>query len=78
MALQSQESEWSCMCVLRGIDFVSFCDFSIGFWKCSDSVVFFVCYLICTLSTYLTDEIFNILKTTFVTYIIHEYNFGLL
>jgi len=28
------------LCV-RGIDFASFYDFSIGFWNCSDSVVFF-------------------------------------
>ena len=25
---------------VRGIDFASFCEFSIGFWKCSDSEVF--------------------------------------
>jgi hypothetical protein len=37
----SQESEHSCVCVLVGIDFASFYDFSIGFWNCSDSVVFF-------------------------------------
>jgi hypothetical protein len=34
--LSSQE----CLC-LRGIDFASFYDFSIGIWKCSDSVVLF-------------------------------------
>jgi hypothetical protein len=28
------------LCV-RGINVASFYDFSIGFWKCSDSVVFF-------------------------------------
>ena len=37
----SQESEQSCVCVLVGIDFASFYDFSIGFWNCSDRVVFF-------------------------------------
>jgi len=26
---------------LGGIYFVSFCDFSIGYWNCSNSVVFF-------------------------------------
>ena len=25
---------------VRVIDFASFCDFSIGFWNCSDNVVF--------------------------------------
>jgi hypothetical protein len=33
------------LCV-RGIDFVSFYDFPIGFWNCSDSVLFFVCFSI--------------------------------
>jgi hypothetical protein len=28
------------LCV-RGIDFVSYYDFSIGVWNCSDSIVFF-------------------------------------
>ena len=36
----SQESEQSCACVLVGIDFASFYDFSIGFWNCSDSGIF--------------------------------------
>ena len=31
----------SFICVLGGIDFVSFYDYHILFWKCSDSVVFF-------------------------------------
>jgi hypothetical protein len=39
--LPSQESEQSCICV-SGIDFASYYDFFIGFWKCSDSVVFFL------------------------------------
>jgi len=29
-----------------GIDFVSFYNFSIGFWKCSDSVVFFLFFIL--------------------------------
>jgi hypothetical protein len=37
----SQESELSCICVLRASIFVSFYDFAIGFWNCSDSVVLF-------------------------------------
>jgi hypothetical protein len=32
--------------VYRGIDFVSFYNFSNGFWNGSDSVVFFVCHFI--------------------------------
>ena len=40
----SHESEWSCACV-RGIDFASFDDFSIGLWNCPDSVVSF-CFFI--------------------------------
>jgi hypothetical protein len=32
----SHESERSCICV-RGIDFASFDDFSIGLWNCPDS-----------------------------------------
>jgi hypothetical protein len=31
---------------MRGIDFDTFCEFSIEFWNCSDSVVFFVIYFI--------------------------------
>jgi len=38
--LQILESERSCMCI-RDVDFVSFDDFSIAVWSCSDSVVFF-------------------------------------
>ena len=34
------------MCV-NDIDFGSFHDFSIRFWKCSDSVMFFVCLFVC-------------------------------
>jgi len=34
-----QEREWSCMCV-RCIYYSCFCEFSIGFRNCSDSVVF--------------------------------------
>jgi hypothetical protein len=33
------------LCV-RIIDCVSFCDFSIGFWNCSNSVVYFVFHFI--------------------------------
>jgi hypothetical protein len=36
----SQESERSCISLLFVSMFVSFYDLSIGFWKCSDSVVF--------------------------------------
>ena len=36
----SQESGWSCMCVLEVIGIVPFYVFSIGFWNCSDSMVF--------------------------------------
>jgi hypothetical protein len=32
--------------VLGGIDFASFCDISIGFWNCSESVVIFWFWLI--------------------------------
>ena len=35
----SQESERSCICV-KGIEFASFYEFSIGLWKCSDSFFF--------------------------------------
>ena len=31
---------------VKHIDFASVCDFSIGFWNCSDSVVFFVFILL--------------------------------
>ena len=37
--VQSQESEQSCMCV-KGIDFASFYDLSVGLCNCSDSVLF--------------------------------------
>ena len=37
----SQESKPLCICV-KGINFDSFYDFSIGFWNCFDNVVFFV------------------------------------
>jgi len=29
------------MCV-KGLDFASFCEFSIGLWNCSDSVAFII------------------------------------
>ena len=39
----SQESERPCIIIcVRIIDFASFFDFSIVFWNCSDTVVFFV------------------------------------
>jgi hypothetical protein len=38
-----QESERSCICV-RGIEFATFYDFSVGIWKCSDNVVFCFCF----------------------------------
>ena len=38
----SQESEWLLYLCVSDIGFASFYDFSIGCWKCSDSVVFFV------------------------------------
>ena len=41
----SYESEWSFICV-RGVDFASFDDFPIDFWKSSNSVVFFVFHFI--------------------------------
>jgi hypothetical protein len=39
-----KQGKWSVvyLCV-RGIDFVSFYDFAIGFWNCSDSVVIWNC-----------------------------------
>ena len=47
MPVPSEGSERSCICVLeviylcvRGIDFAPFYAISIGFWNCSDSVVF--------------------------------------
>ena len=43
------------MCA-RGIHFASVYDFSIGFWKCSDIVVFFVFHLITMQSSYKTDH----------------------
>jgi hypothetical protein len=36
---QSQEGAWSCICVLE-VSILPLYEFSIGFWKCSDSVVF--------------------------------------
>ena len=38
----SQESERSCVCVLKVYICASVCDSSIGLWNFSDSVVFFV------------------------------------
>jgi hypothetical protein len=35
------------MCV-RSIDFAPFYDFSIGFWKCADSVVYFLLFILFT------------------------------
>ena len=34
VAVPSQETEWSCIYVFLRIEFASFYDFSIGFWKC--------------------------------------------
>lgn len=42
MSVESQESERSsCICVLA-VDFVSFYDFPIEFWNCTDSKIIFV------------------------------------
>ena len=35
-----QESEWSCNLCVNGINFAFLYAFSIGFWKCSECVVF--------------------------------------
>lgn len=67
--------------VLESIGFVTFYDLSWIWniiWKCSDTVVLFVFHFIYTLSTHLTGDIFNIFQTTFVSYIIPEWNLGLL
>jgi hypothetical protein len=40
VSVPRQESQQSYMCV-RVVDFVSFNCFEMGFWNCSDSVVFF-------------------------------------
>ena len=40
--VKSQEIEQLFICVLGVLIFASFYDFSIRFWNCSDSVVFFV------------------------------------
>ena len=39
--IPSRESEHSCNCWVRNINFASFYDFDIWFWNCSDSMVFF-------------------------------------
>jgi hypothetical protein len=56
----NQEGGWSCICLLEGIEFAPFNDFSIWFWNCSDSVTFLflilfhvIWYVIC---------IYNLLK----------------
>jgi hypothetical protein len=41
---QESEPEW--LCIFVGIDFASFYDFSSGFWKYSNSVVFFIFHCI--------------------------------
>ena len=41
LPVTNQESAPSCNLCVNGIDFASSYYFSIGFWKCSDSVVFF-------------------------------------
>ena len=44
----SQEREKSCICVLEVSIFPRVYDFSIGFWNCSASVVFFIFHFIQT------------------------------
>jgi len=46
VSVPSQESEHVMYVCVRSIDCVSFCDFSIGFWNCSNSVVYFVIHFI--------------------------------
>ena len=41
MSGQNQDSERYVYLCARGIEFVSFYDFSIGFWNCSDILVSF-------------------------------------
>jgi hypothetical protein len=39
--------KWTALCTCaRSIDLASFYEISIGFWNCSDTVVFFVCFFI--------------------------------
>jgi hypothetical protein len=44
VSVLSLESEWSYMCVAE-VSIAYFYDFSLGFFNCSDSVVFFVCHV---------------------------------
>jgi hypothetical protein len=41
----SQEIEWSCICMLW-LSTISFYDFSVGVWICSDRVIFFVYFVL--------------------------------
>jgi len=38
----TEECEWSCICMLGLSNFASIYDLSIGYWNCSDNIVFFV------------------------------------
>jgi len=52
------------MCV-RSVDFASFCDYSIGIWNCSDSVVLFCfsCYLYRTSIINMTTSVLRSINT---------------
>ena len=54
---------------LRGIDFASFCDFTIGFWNYSDSMVIFVFYSIYIFQ--LKSDTNNVIKATHTTPVKH-------
>ena len=49
------------LCV-RGINFASFYDFSIGFWKCSDSLLIFIFHFISQLTDILKFGVDDLLK----------------
>jgi hypothetical protein len=51
--------------VCRSIDFASFCDCSIGFWNCSDGVVFFLNDFHCTIEGITYTSFSYILTTIF-------------
>ena len=45
VSVTRQKSELSYICVLSGINFVSFYNIYIGIWNCFDSVVYFFLFL---------------------------------
>ena len=65
-------SEWSCICVLCGIAFVSSSDFSIGLWNYFDSVVYLFLFYQVLCSSYMYGNMIYLSHKMFLS-VLHSW-----